>query len=312
MFVNLLAHVKWFESGEDMAFVSATSTQLLAALGFVIVGVLVFLVLERVLLTYEKKLAAKLKPLIAYAPTVLRITLGLALTVFAARGEFLAPNIVTATSTSVSSGLLALEFLVGSLLILGLMTRAASVGLVVLYFLQLFTSPAINLLEHLEYVGSAIFLFVMGPGRYSVDELFGAVPKLQKDSARKAILTLQFCVGTSLLTLGLSEKLFNVNLAQSFLADYRWNFLSIIKVPDPWFIVFIGACEVLFGILLILNISTRLVITLVAATMFITAALLGPTEVVGHLFAIGIFFAIWTMVEPEASNLLPAKLSVKK
>ena len=310
--MTLISHVKWFESGDGVATALASNAQLLAALGVVIAGVVAFLLFEYFFIKQEKALFAKLKPLSGYAPTVLRISVGLALTIFAARGEFLAPNVVTATNTGVSTGLLGLEFLVGALLMMGLLTRAASLGLLALYFLQVFTSPAISLLEHLEYVGTAIFLYVMGPGRYSVDEIFGALPKLQKDSAKKAVMTLQFCVGTSLLALGLTEKLFNMGLAQNFLAQYNWNFLARFGVSDPWFITFIGACELLFGVLLILNISSRLVIAIVGATMFVTAALLGASEVVGHLFAVGVLFAIFTMVEPQISDFFPKRLVGKK
>ncbi len=305
--MKYLAHLKWFESSDGMVATLASSQQLLFGLGLVIVGVIIFMLLEYYLLASERKIYARIKSWSVYAPTAVRITMGTSLIIFALQGKFLAPNVSSASTVDASGLLLLFEFLVGAMLVLGLRVRVASYGLLGLYFLQVFCPPAISLLEHLELVGVAIFLYVLGAGRYSLDELFGNLPKIGQDSAKKAIMSLQFCVGTSLLTLGLTEKLFNMTLAQDFINDYHWNFLSRWHVSDAWFIVLIGASEVLLGVLLVLNVASRLSIAIVGLTMLVTMYLLGVDEVTGHLFAFGVVFAIWTMVEPQASEWLPKR-----
>jgi hypothetical protein len=100
-------------------------------------------------------------------------------------------------------------------------------------------------------------------------------------------------VGAALVVLSFSEKLAGIGIAEQFLEDHQWNLLRFVGVSDRSFIIIIGAIELMLGVALIVNFAPRLILLIILATMIQTALLLGIEEVYGHLFAVGIFVAIW-------------------
>ena len=100
--------------------------------------------------------------------------------------------------------------------------------------------------------------------------------------------------GLALVILAFSEKLLNMNLANDFLVHYEnWNFLASFGMDNRNFIIMTGIIELLLGLSLILNKAVRLSTLALLLTMIATALLLGIDEVIGHLFAVGLVFAVW-------------------
>ncbi len=110
--------------------------------------------------------------------------------------------------------------------------------------------------------------------------------------------SLRIFTGISLVTLGFSEKLFGALYGQAFLANYQWNFMTLLGFDlfnDRLFVLSAGVCEVILGIILILGTTTRLTMLAISGLMLtsnIVFILQGNNkaalvEFVGHLPIIG-------------------------
>ncbi len=283
-----LAHLKWFEHAESVAPVAITGVQWLVSLAIVLGGAAFFVLVDKrakgLNLAIAERLAAK-RP---FVPSVVGATIGLSLVIFSLQGQLFAPNLPVD-----NTGLLAAEFILGVLLTLGLATRYSAIGLLLLYAASGLYGPPLGLFEHLEYAGAAVFLIIVGSGAWSLDALLRSAQAPLKKYQSYALPAWCFLTGLSLAVLAFTEKLFNLALAEKFLQTHHWNLLAVFGVSDLWFIIFAGSMELLFGVLLALRIGTRLVAAMLAGLMGLTALLLGPTEVAGHLFIIGLGVAIW-------------------
>lgn len=268
-----LAHLKWFESGEGLTPETLMAGQWWFVIFFVLGGVLALLAIDHFTVRQNKLIGTKLTKLHPYVPTAVGVTIGLSLIFHSLNGVLFAPNI----PVSMATWRLA-EFVIGGLLVVGLKVRWAAYGLLALFIISLIFVPAISLLEHLEYIGAAVFLVVMASGRGTLDYLLQMPQKAIKEYEAKALQFLQVTVGISLIILAFSEKLSNLALADKFLQTHQWNLLAIVGASNHQFIIFAGACELIFGIALVLNIAPRLVILLLGGLMALTAAVLDPLK----------------------------------
>lgn len=290
-----LAHLKWFETDAAQSVQSLTAQEWWFVIFFVAAGLLALYTIDYYTVGLNARIGKKLAGLRDYVPTVLAATIGLTLLLHSVSGFIFAPNI-DATRFFVFR---LVEFVLGGMLVLGVKIRLAAAALIVLFVASLSFVAPLSLLEHLEYLGAAIFLIVMPSGRWTLDRWLGAGQTAIKKYQSLALTILQFTTGASLAVLAFSEKLSNLALADSFLQTHSWNILAIFGASNHQFIIFAGACELIFGMALMLNFAPRLVILLLGGLMALTAAVLGPTEVVGHLFAIGVALAIWVYARPN-------------
>jgi len=291
---NILSHVKWFNNPTPGHIEALGWLEWFAVFTIVIAGLFVFRFIGIWLAQhkYTAKCDKKLSFLRPWVPLVVRLSTAALLLVNVTQGYLLAPNVLTNDSTiSVAISVL---FITASIsLLFGVFNKAGVVALLAGYLLVLSQTDFVNVMDHFEYIAIGGYLWLRGPGKYSVDNYL-AGGKLSMPSSRKYSLPVyRIGAGITLVTLALSEKLLNLTIAQDFLNLHSWNLMAFAGISDRYFILIAGAVELLVGIALILNYAPRLLVTVVLGLMAITAVLLGIEEIYGHLFAVGLVAAIW-------------------
>jgi uncharacterized membrane protein YphA (DoxX/SURF4 family) len=164
----------------------------------------------------------------------------------------------------------------GLLYILGMFTQLASILLLVSYGIAVWTFGPLEMLEHFFVLGIALASLIISssPGNF----FYRWSPW--------SVTILRITLGIALTTLAFSEKLFHPSLAAEFLQEHNWNFMELLGVEwytDRLFILSAGMVELLLGILITLGLVTRLTVIAIIVVFSITAGILGPQEVLGHL-----------------------------
>lgn len=283
----IFAHVKWFVT-DSSSLSSLGAVEWLATLAIVSGGIVTAYFLARSFRNFTNQVNFVLSPLRWVVPVVIRVTTGLALVIFSINGTFYTP-----VDPPLGEWLLILQLIIGVSWIFGIGVRYSSIVAGLLYLSVAIGSGFITVLEHLEVLAASVYLFLNGPTRFSLDAKFSSASTSDAKYEQSAGNSYRILIGVSLAVLALSEKLLNPGLAQSFLANHQWNILASFGVTNSLFIAIIGGFELLFGILIILNLLPRLVTLAVLGTMVATAFLLGITEVYGHLFAVGLVALVW-------------------
>lgn len=294
--ISALGHVKWFsEDSASLIIPNLSIAEWLIVAFLVALGVALMFLLTKLATKPNKRLDDKFKPLREWAPTVVRWSVATLLIANYWQGYLYASNIGYDASTLASllnAGLVA----VAIMLILGVYTRTAGTVLLVLYTVSFVViNDPVQLLDHIGYVGIGLYLALSNPGKLSiamkiVDPLSSKIKKFN----RLALPFLRTFIGLGFIVLAFSEKLLNMTLANNFLMGHSsWNCLSSFGLNDRNFIIMTAIAEILIGLSLMLNKLPRLSTLVLFITMVVTASLLGIEEVTGHLFAIGLVFAVW-------------------
>ncbi len=302
MIIRYIAHVKWFTE----------PTKIIDRLNFnEWIVVAIFVTFSLIVLRYisnqnytaklSKKLDKKYKHYREWVPLIVRVSTASFLITNLLSGYSIAPNILSDGAIySISSALFTVTAI---MLLLGVYTRTASVLMILGYLLMIAQNNPTSILEHFEYIAISLYLYTRGPGKYSLagwrhkDNL----SKIYTKYSNHSLKLYRIGIGLTLSILALSEKLINLSQSHDFLNSYHWNFLSSLGLEDRGFIILIGALELVVGMALILNLVPRAVVALILALMIVTASLLGVQEVYGHLFALGLFTAIWVNDSKKAS-----------
>ena len=242
--------------------------------------------------------------LFGIVPLVLAAHLAVTLFVSGVRIELFAPNLTLASGSAVAiesfvGAIVALAQIgIGLALFYGFFTRAAAIALVVLWIAGCVVFGPVLLLEHAMVPGIAIALAITGRGPFAVDALLDwrwnrpMTPMLPR-----AMQVLRIGAGVSLVTLSLTEKLWNIPLGLEFLEHYPANFLASLGVPvsDTTFLCLAGTVELLAGLLLLFNVYVRLGILVLWLPFNVSLAAFGWRELVGHLPIYGTMavLALW-------------------
>lgn len=301
--LDKLAHVKWFNGSSVVAEPAFNAVELLVVAVIVIAGLAVFRYIDgflkkRGIIAMLDKKFKKCRP---WAPLIVRLSTAALLITNFAHGFALAPNVELSDSTlswAISGLFLAASLLIG----LGLFTRVGAGLMLVGYLLVFGHADFVDALDHFEYIAITGYLYLRGPGKYSLDSYLRGGKLAVNKLNRYSLDVHRAGVGIGLVVLALSEKILNVSVAQDFLNRYDWNVMSAVGVSDRYFILVAGAIELLVGVALILNYAPRLLITVVLSLMVITAILLGIDEIYGHLFAVGIVATLWINDVKPAKN----------
>jgi uncharacterized membrane protein YphA (DoxX/SURF4 family) len=175
-----------------------------------------------------------------------------------------------------------LQITVALSFVYGALTRVFAVVLLALFPLGfLFFSPP-YVLEHLDLAGIAVFLFITGRGPFSVDALIGSPARPLARYLKYAVPSLRILTGCAIVVLGFTEKIWNEQLAQSFLAYQDFNFARPLGFSNEAFILAAGIVEILVGAVLISGKLTRLVIAVAWIPFNLTLPFLGWVELSGH------------------------------
>ncbi|MEM9708231.1 MAG: DoxX family protein [Pseudomonadota bacterium] len=213
---------------------------------------------------------------------LLRIFTGMSFLLTAYEGALIAPHHVA--YGGFGTAMVFLQAIVGIMLIANRFVEHAAIlmlGVLAGVFIQF--GPVAGF-EYINFVGIALFLFFNHAGS---DDLRARLKPYSVDMLR--IFT-----GIALIVLGTTEKLTGAMLGQAFIAAYEWNFMPIIgfeNFSDRLFVLSAGAMEVVFGVIMVLGVFTRLNTLVVSGFMLASnivfllineneAALM---ELVGHM-----------------------------
>ena len=149
--------------------------------------------------------------------------------------------------------------------------------------------------QRIDLLGLAIFVLLVGPGRWSADFERGTAREFTLPSAAQGIFALRVAAGLALIVVAFVEKLATPDLALAFLAEHpELNVVQQLGIgmSDLEFIRMAGAIEVLFGLLLISGALPQAIILIAGVPFNATLWFFGTTELVGHLPIYGAMLVI--------------------
>ena len=230
----------------------------------------------------------RLRRVYGYLPLLLAVHTAVPMLVSGFSLQLFAPNL--AMRPNLLSGVLALaEVLIALALVYGVMTEIAALAMIGLFVAGMLLGPftgiaSFALLEHTEFIGIAVFLYIIGRGPFSGDALLGRSVHPNPNLVPYALPALRWGLGLSIVILAFTEKLLDPALAQAFLHQkIDFNIGSAFGLPDNLFVVLAGIGELTFGALLLSGFLPRLVIIAMWVPFNLTLPYLGWTELAGHL-----------------------------
>lgn len=286
------AHVKWFENSSVPApSYSLGQAPVIAGILAVLFVVFVGMLLEKYLKVSKKfqKFANKQAPKILSIAT---IGFGLALSIFSLNAFVFAPNLpVTGTA---GLAMMIVQLMVGLMFLFGFYVRAAGILLMALYIFAISQFGGAEMLDAFEILGIGMFALIVGRPVWQIADtkVFHYITEHFKEYG---IPILRVATGLNLMVLGFSEKLLNPGLATNFLSNYNWNFMEQIGMTwftNYWFVYAAGMSEILFGLMFVLGLVTRVTTIALAVFLLSTLTLLGPVELMGHLPHFAIAFVL--------------------
>lgn len=270
------AHVKWFVHASpypDVVPYSVTEPSVLVWIGVVIL----FLVTGFFL---HKRLPILPIPLLSWSnpsrPRIIRITTGLF-------GAWLLLNVVTNAAiapTHQSLTINILQAIAGTLLLIGFWPKIAATILAILW---------------------ATSVVLLGPDFFDALYMLGIAQLVAYPHEKTSLTWVRVTIGIALCITAFNEKLLVPEMAQAFLLEHPWNFMTWFgfNYPDRLFILSAGMMEIVFGALLITGWVTRLTILGLAPVLLLTAIILGLLELLGHMPIFIIAFLLVLYGNPE-------------
>ena len=240
-----------------------------------------------------------------YIPFAIRIHLAVSLIGLLSLGFYLSPAMDLETSLAgITLGVVMALVAIG--MATGYKARPAAWLLVAAGPLGMLEFGVGPVLQRVDLLGLAVFVLILGPGRWSADFERGAAPDpFDRDGsplgaagltrAGRAILALRVAAGTALIVVALYEKLLNPDLALEFLAEHPNLQLADqlgLGLSDLEFVRVAGAIEVLFGLLLISGALPQAIVLIAGIPFNATLWFFGINELVGHLPVYGAMLAV--------------------
>jgi uncharacterized membrane protein YphA (DoxX/SURF4 family) len=222
------------------------------------------------------------------APAILGVQAAIAMIFAATRFELFVPNIELPHDVF-GVGVAALAIAAAFSFITGVLTRIGALLTAVLVVAAFgFADHPEEVVEQVVFVGIAFYLVGVGRGVVRYDNGHEEDRTELTDRLLPHTLTvLRVCAGFSVLVLGFTEKLLNVDLGIAFLHEYpRFNVgqdLGIDWFTDRRFVFAVGIVEVTAGCALIAGYLPRLVILALWIPFNLGIAFLPPQELIGHL-----------------------------
>ena len=301
MYAGLAPHVKWFTD----PVAHPTDWSLLVS-GPVMVAFVLALAAAGVAALIERhfpepRMVAMLDRFGRIAPAVLGLHIGIALIAAALLGFLFSPNL-RAADGGLGSAILVVEAMCGLMLLLGVATHAGAILLALLGIVAMVPFTAQSILENVHILGIALFFFIVGRGRFSLDRIRGAAPLTRdEDAPTWALTVLRICLGFGIAFSALTEKLLDPGLAQALLEQRP--FLNIARpfgIGDPQFVYLAGLTELVIGVVIASGRLTRPVMAIGAIIFTATVPMFGWTELIGHLPFYGIMFVLFMV--PNATS----------
>lgn len=228
--------------------------------------------------------------LLAWIPLIMAVHAAVPLLVAGVQRQLFVPNLEL--PRRFYGGVIGLtEIVVALSFVYGALTRLAALALMLLFPIgSLIFGPA-EMAEHLELLGIAVFLFIMGRGPYSLDSILRPVFPGATRWIPLAVPALRVLTGAAIAWLGFTEKLWNIPMALAFLEEHPFNFMPTLGFPgfsNEDFVVAAGVVEVTMGVLIVCGLATRAVILIAWLPFNLSLPFLGWVELVGHLPIYGV------------------------
>jgi len=307
------AHEKWFVAVQPVTYPVPefyrtlnpyTVGAILVVLAIGVAGYFVDRWYEKTPL-YEK-FEKKIRSLRDYGPGVLAFTTGFTLVFLAWRGQLLATN-YPLDASMMGSVLRGAEAFIGLLLMIGLFTPAAAVGLLALYLSTFVLQPVIEPLDYVNFVGIAIYLLYFARGRYSLDWFLGK-PILTTPEQRKwAYVALRVLTGLTIFWLGLLKWRrpdLHFSLMDRFprLNPYVMMQWVGINISREVYVFALFVVEATIGIFETFGLLTRLAAVMLVPIFCASVVFLGTPELVGHLPILGTLFVLFVYGDTYYKN----------
>ncbi|HYH57835.1 MAG TPA: hypothetical protein VD790_01260 [Thermoleophilaceae bacterium] len=309
-----LGHQTWFEdpvNQADWGFAGETETLLLLG------AALLLTLLVRAASTrwngVDVPVLARMAP---YMPFAVRVHLAMCLLGLLALGVYLSPAMdLHWDLAGILLGVVMALVLIG--MATGYRTSAAALLLIAagpIGMLEFGVSPV---LQRIDVLGLALFIFFAGPGRWSADLDRGAASEPDDDRIATAIWCLRVFAGIALIIVAFREKLAYPEYAVHFLAEnpdlelseqlgLGWSTETFVRVA--------GSIEVLFGLLLISGAMPQVIVLIAGIPFNATLYFFGESELFGHLPIYGAMLVLLVYgshprYRPMVKRILPARLA---
>ena len=310
-----VGHQTWFEDPSpfksDWGFVGEAETLLLLAAALLVT--VVVRVASRWWNGVDVPFLARMAP---YMPFAVRIHLAMCLLGLLGIGVYLSPAMDLEWDAA--------GILLGAVMVvvtLGMATgyRAQSVALLLIAagpigMLEFGVGPV---LQRIDVLGLALFVFFAGPGRWSADIERAEASEPTEYRIATAIWCLRVFAGIALIIVAFREKLAYPYYAISFLGEHDELNLSD-QLGLGWstetFVRVAGSIEVLFGLLLISGAMPQAIVVIAGIPFNATLYFFGQKELFGHLPIYGAMLVLLVygshpQYRPLVKRLIPARLA---
>jgi len=241
-------------------------------------------------------------------PSVLRLILGITLIIGGLGNDYLFAPDLPLFSLALSN----LEAVVGVMLVFGFLTELAAILAILLFAYGIWNHGAV-VLNHLEILGTSLFLAAWGGGRFSVNHAdsrwmrwHARIRALLETVKPYGVALLRWSVGISFIWMGLNEKLLHPSLSLAVVE--KFSLAAQLSVRPEFYVLCAGIIEVGLGILLLVGFLTRFV-GVIAFLVFTLSVFRFGESVLPHLLLMAIFvcYFITGAQEPSVDRWLLRK-----
>jgi uncharacterized membrane protein YphA (DoxX/SURF4 family) len=291
------AHVKWFveqPTGVNKVQFSLSEPAIQIGILILISAIATAIWLNRIIVEPPRAVVTLGERRMGAVVYLVQLLVGISLLVTTINGAVVAPHLENEGVLMVL-----MQVVQVSAAVLLIANRWVPVVTILILILMLFCIQAFGLVTPMEYcnlLGIAVFFALMKVSDKS---------RLAQYRG-KALPILRVITGIALVVLAFTEKLLNPDLAMRFLSEHNMNFMRQIGIEaysDYLFVLSAGFAELLFGVVLILGVVTRINIMVLACFLIASNTYFfvigddvnGVTEIFGHmpLFAAAIVFIIY-------------------
>jgi uncharacterized membrane protein YphA (DoxX/SURF4 family) len=277
------AHTKWF-ADDNMPAVPNEPGEVYIAVWFGIIFVIVTvgLILHKTRWFNFDFLRPHQPHVFERAASTFAMVTGSFLIIAGTHAYLFSPNLTP--SYGIPMYLIFIQIAIGLAFLLGIASRVSGIILAGLWATLFYYTSWVDALENIWVLSTAIFITLMGNEYFSIVS-FSALRSVVAPFKKYALSVLRVGTGSTLMVLGLSEKILAPEYGLNFLESHHWNFMQALGFPytDYLFTISAGSVEFLFGLIFVLGIVTRLNAFVVAIVFTIPLFILGPIELTGHL-----------------------------
>lgn len=279
-----LAHTRWFAETDLIPYVAMEPTLFYLTIWALIIATIVTIgiILEGIDWFSFSFLNPKQPHVFERAASTFVMVSG-AFFIIAGTHEYLfSPNLTG--DAGIPMFIVIAQILVGVAFLLGIASRVAGITLGILWLSLFYFVGWVSALEDIWVLSTAIFVTLMGNDYFSIVS-FSFLRDIVAPYKMYALSILRFGTGLTLIVLGFSEKILAPEFGIHFLEKHNWNFMEALgfNYSDYLFTLSAGSVEILFGLVFVMGIVTRLNAFVVAVVFSIPLFILGPMELAGHL-----------------------------